>query len=80
MKQKRSVIRPVVEGLRQRFGVSVAETDHQDSWQRASIGVAVVAPSAGFAAERMDEVERFLWSRADIEITSADRHWMEIER
>ena len=51
-----------------------------DSWQRASIGVAVVAPSAGFAAERMDEVERFLWSRADIEITSADRHWMEIER
>ncbi len=44
LKAKRSVVRPIVEGLRRRMSVSVAEVDHHDTWQRAAIGVALVAP------------------------------------
>ncbi len=46
LKAKRAAIRPVVDGLRHRFKVSVAEVDYQDQWQRASIGVALVDGSA----------------------------------
>jgi uncharacterized protein YlxP (DUF503 family) len=43
LKAKRSVLNHVKERLRTRFNVSVAEVDHQDLWQRATLGVAVVS-------------------------------------
>jgi uncharacterized protein YlxP (DUF503 family) len=43
LKAKRSVVNHVKERLRSRFNVSVAEIDHQDLWQRAALGVAVVS-------------------------------------
>ena len=47
LKAKRAAIRPIVDGMRHRFRISVAEVDHQDQWQRATIAVAVVAESEG---------------------------------
>lgn len=80
LKAKRAVLRPVVEGCRHRFGLAVAEVDHQDLWQRATIGVAVVAASGGQAAERIDAVERWIWSRTDLEVIRSDRHWLDVDR
>lgn len=80
LKARRAVVRPIVEGCRQRFGAAAAETAYQDVWQRVGIGVAVVASGAGQATARIDEVERFLWSRPDVEIVRCDRHWLELDR
>jgi uncharacterized protein YlxP (DUF503 family) len=43
LKQKRAVIRSLKERLRNRLNVSVAETGHQDLWQRAELTACVVA-------------------------------------
>lgn len=43
LKAKRSVLNHVKERIRSRFNVSVAEVDHQDLWQRATLGVAAVS-------------------------------------
>jgi uncharacterized protein len=43
LKEKRSVVNHVKERLRSRFNASVAEIDHQDLWQRAALGAAVVS-------------------------------------
>lgn len=80
LKTKRAALKPVVEGLRNRYSVAVAEVDHQDVWQRACIGVTTVASTPGHAEEVMDTVERFVWSQAGIEVLEIVRHWMEIER
>lgn len=79
LKEKGASLRPIIEGLRNRHQVSVAETDYQDQWQRAGIGVCVVSGSPDQAEEWMDRVERFVWSRPDIEITRTERHWLELE-
>ena len=42
LKQKRHVVKALTAAIRQRFNVSVAEVDHQDLWQRATIAVAAV--------------------------------------
>ena len=80
LKAKRAVLKPIIEGARRRFGVAVAEVDHADTWQRASIGVAVVANSPHHASEVIDEVERFIWSMPDIQVLGIDRHWLEVDR
>lgn len=77
LKEKRAVVRPVIEGLRNRFVVSVAEVDFQDKWQRCSVGVAIVSGSAGQVNEVADNVERFVWSFPEFEVTSIERLWLD---
>jgi uncharacterized protein YlxP (DUF503 family) len=79
LKEKRAVLRPIVDGVRNRFGVSVAETNHQDQWQRAEVGVAVVSGSPKVATELVDDVERFVWSFAEVEVLATRRFWAEDE-
>ncbi len=77
LKDKRAAIRPIVDGLRHRFKVSVAEIDHQDRWQRASVAVALVAPSAGRLDELVDAIDRFVAHAPDIELLDTETAWLE---
>lgn len=79
LKSRRSVLKPIVEGARRRFSVSVAETDGGDTWQRASVGFAVVSNSVHHATEVMDEIERFVWSASGVQVLGARRRWLEEE-
>jgi uncharacterized protein len=47
LKEKRGVVKPLLNQLRRRFGIAAAEIDHQDVWQTADIGIVVVATDAG---------------------------------
>jgi uncharacterized protein YlxP (DUF503 family) len=73
LKTKRAAVRPIVDGLRHRFRVSVAEVDHHDRWQRAAIAVAVVAESSRHLDEVLDSVQRFVERAADIELVDVSR-------
>lgn len=77
LKAKRAVVKPIVEGARSRFGVAVAEVDHQDRWQRAAVGVAAVGSSPAHVADVLDAVERFVWSFPEVEVLGAERAWLE---
>ena len=72
LKQKRAVVRPLVAELRRRYpGVAVAETGHLDLHRRAEIGVAVVSATAGNATQVLEECERLVAARPEIELLSA---------
>ena len=76
LKDKRQVVRSLVEVSRRRFGISASEVGRHDSWQRARLGFAVVASSAGQAEAVLDDVDRFVWSRNEVEVLSAERTWL----
>jgi hypothetical protein len=76
LKEKRAVLRPILEGARRRYAVAAAEVDHQDLWQRAAIGLATVSGTAGQAHEVLDAVERFVWSFPEVEVSDAYRDWL----
>lgn len=80
LKDKRQALRPVLDRLRSRLPVSVAETGSQDSWHTAALVVAVASSSVTQAEELIDEAERTVWSRPDLEVTSTRRTWMEFDR
>ena len=72
LKQKRSVVRPLIAEVHRRFpGVAVGETGHLDLHRRAEIGVAVVSATAGNATEVLEECERLIAARPEIELLSA---------
>lgn len=70
LKQKRSVVRPIVAELRRRFDVSAAETGRLDLHRRAEVGIAVAAPDAGHAREVLEACERLVAGRPEVELLS----------
>ena len=79
LKDKRRIIKSIKDRLA-RHNVSVAEVDHQDQWQRAGIGVAVVASSDGHLREILDSVERFVDTSANVEVLDVHTDWIEDKR
>jgi uncharacterized protein YlxP (DUF503 family) len=71
LKEKRSVVRPIVAELQRRFSVAAAEAGHLDLHRRALIGVAVVASDPGHCREVLDACERLVAGRPEIEMLSA---------
>src|SRR5256885_13268041 len=66
LKDKRQVLRKVVDRLRARFNVAVAEVGEQDIWQTAVIGVCAVANDHSFVNEVLDKVVRDTGQIAEI--------------
>ena len=60
LKGKRKELQSVKAQLHRRFGAAVAETDHHDLWQRATLTAAVVGRSARDAGDSADRIERWL--------------------
>jgi uncharacterized protein len=77
LKAKRSVIRPILDGARRRFGVASAEVDLQDDWDAAVLGFSAVAGSAGQVDEVLDKVDRFVWSFPEIDVVATERYWVD---
>jgi len=75
LKAKRAVLRPLIEGLRSRYQVAVAEVEHQDRWQRAGVAVAAIGGSPGHVNDVLDACERFVWSRPELEVLECTRRW-----
>jgi len=70
LKAKRRVVRSLIERIRARFDVSVAETGGQGTWQSATIGIACVSGSAEMAEEVVGRVLVFVdSSAAEFEVT-----------
>ena len=76
LKEKRSVVRPIVAELRRTFAVSAAETGHLDLHRRAEVGVSVVAPDAGHCREVLDACERLVARRPEVDLLAVrQRLW-----
>lgn len=56
LKDKRQVLRSVIDRLRQDFNVSVAEVGHQDSWQLATLAVAAVSADVRYLQGQLARV------------------------
>lgn len=78
LKEKRRLLRPLVDGARSRFDVSVAETDHQDSWQRCELGFALVSGEPHRVETLATLIEQFIWQADGVEVLEIERTWVEL--
>ena len=73
LKEKRSLVRPLIAEVRKRFELSVAEVDHLELHRRASIGVAAVSPDRAHLVDVLDAVEQLVADRSEVELLSVRR-------
>lgn len=79
LKEKRKVVKGIISEIGRAYPVAVAEVDHQDLWQRADLGVAVVSGSPGQVDRMLTAVRTDLDRRAEIEVLGATRSYLEEE-
>src|SRR5437660_12013822 len=72
LKGKRKHVKSAKAQLQNRFGVSVAEVDHHDLWQRARLTMSCVTRDYRDAERLLDEAERYL-SGQEFELVRAER-------
>jgi uncharacterized protein YlxP (DUF503 family) len=72
LKDKRRHVRSLKAQLQNRVGCSVAEVDHHDTWQRATLTLALVTREHGEAERLLDEAERYVRGR-DLELLACER-------
>lgn len=72
LKDKRRLLRSLLDRLHQTFHVSAAEIDHQDSWRHAEVGVSCVSNSAAHANAVLSKVLTVVEREAEIVITGVE--------
>lgn len=72
LKDKRQVIRSLKDRIRSRFNAAVAEVDHQDSWQRATLAVATVSGDRVYAEELLRKIEEEAARVLGVDLVSAE--------
>jgi uncharacterized protein YlxP (DUF503 family) len=69
LKDKRQVVRSLLQRIRNTYQAAAAEVGENDAWQIATIGVAVVSNSAAHCREMLDEIVAFAeTTRLDAEV------------
>lgn len=63
LKSKRQELSSIKSGLHKRMGAAVAEIDHQDLWQRATLTAALTGGSLQALSAAADRTERWLEAR-----------------
>lgn len=60
LKEKRGVVRRVIQRTRNKFNISIAEVGDLDSWKNGKIGFTVVGNDKGFVNSMMDTIMNFI--------------------
>lgn len=78
LKDKRRVVKSLIDRVHQRYRVSIAETDFHDLHQRAEIAVAAVAAGGEMEMDRMlEEVRNLVESDPEVYLTRWDPQILE---
>lgn len=77
LKDKRRVVKSLVDRIHQRYRVSVAETDFHDLHQRAEISMAVVTNGEAEMENLMEEIRGLVDSQTEAYLTRWDPQILE---
>ena len=73
LKDKRRVLKSLKDTLSNKFNISVAETDEQDVWQTAEIGVASVGTDASFVQSVLTNVVNYVRFFGGVELVNSEQ-------
>jgi uncharacterized protein YlxP (DUF503 family) len=75
LKEKRAVLQRILSRLKQKYNVSVSEIDHQDVWQRTSIGIVAITSSKQATERELQNCLKMIDSFPEIERAVTNFEW-----
>lgn len=75
LKDKRRVLKGLIERIGKRFNVSIAEVEENEIWNLAVVGVACVSNSQSLCDQTLQKVVDFMDNNEDIEVTKVEGYY-----
>lgn len=72
LKDKRRIIKSLIERLKNKFNMAVAETGQLDSWNYSELGLVCLSNEAGHADSMMASAVNFIESQGTVELTHVE--------
>jgi uncharacterized protein YlxP (DUF503 family) len=76
LKDKRQVIKSILDRVRDRFNVSAAEVDDLDSWRRATLGFACVSKDQVFVDQVLQKALALVESNPEVEVADVQMEFV----
>lgn len=74
LKEKRHVIKSIIERLKSRYNISVAEIDYLDLWNRSVIGIVTVSNAKNVSEGVIDRAIEFVYNDERVEVLSCTKN------
>lgn len=76
LKEKRHIVSSVKEKLKNKFNISIIESDYQDLWQKTQLAIAMAANSRSIAEKSFDQIETFILENYAIDPIAINKEYM----
>ena len=76
LKEKRQVLKSLLERARNRYNVSIAEVDHLDLWQRATVAAACVSNEQSFVDQVLNRVRQGFDDDPRVEVSRVELEFL----
>ena len=68
LKDKRRIIRSMLERIRNKFNISISELENQDVWGRATLGMAIITTDSAYAQQVLGAAAKIFDQYAEAEV------------
>ena len=80
LKDKRMVVKSIVERIKSRFNVSVCEASENDKWQISDLGFSFVSNESKYNEKTIEKIINFIDNDDRVEITNIDKEMYSYEK
>jgi uncharacterized protein YlxP (DUF503 family) len=75
LKEKRQIVSSMKEKLKNKFNISLIESDYQDLWQKIQIAIAMVANSKTIVEKAFDQIENFIFMNYPVQTVTVNKDY-----
>jgi uncharacterized protein YlxP (DUF503 family) len=75
LKEKRQIVSSMKEKLKNKFNISLIESDYQDLWQKIQIAIAMVANSKTIVEKAFDQIENFIFMNYPVQTVTINKDY-----
>lgn len=76
LKEKRSILKSITSKIKQRYNVSIIESDHQNLWQRTEWTIVSVGTSRTQVEKEIQKSLSIIENHSNLEVTRVHWEWL----
>jgi uncharacterized protein YlxP (DUF503 family) len=76
LKEKRNIVTSIKEKLKQKFNISIIESDYQDRWQKIQLAISMVSNSRVMIEKVFNQIEDFIYLNYPVQLVSANKEYI----
>ena len=76
LKEKRHIVSSIKDKLRNKFNISLIESDYQDLWQKIQLSAAMVSNSRAIVEKTFTQIEDFILMNYPVQVIAVNKDYI----